>query len=226
MIKTAYVLLSSRHIQSFNTAIIMKKTILLSCMCLGIVAITQAQKSADNKRFTLGPRLGLNYSTQTTQQSGINNDYILGYQAGGFMRIGLGQKSYLQPEVYFNSKGSNVSFTDTQGNTAVTGKIRFSSVDVPLLVGRYLVHAKMFKLRLMAGPMVSFNLKTNNGGLTEYAPSAYEFKERIWGGQIGLGADIGNICLDARYETGFEKINSTLGQRPSLFNISVGFKIF
>lgn len=185
-----------------------------------------AQKRSNDPAITLGPRLGLNYSTLVTKDPAVTSDYILGYQAGAFVRANLSKKVYVQPEVYFNSKGSSLTFQDTQGANGVKGTVRFSSVDVPVLLGRYLVNAPQFKIRLMAGPMVSFNLKTDTQGLTEYNPSAYQFKDRIWGGQVGLGVDVGNFYVDARYETGLEKINTTLGQRPSVFNMSVGFKLF
>ena len=185
-----------------------------------------AQKETRNPAFTLGPRVGLNYSTLVTKNPAITSDYVLGYQAGAFILANLSRKVYLQPEAYFNSKGSSLTIQDTQGNNNIKGTVRFNSIDVPVLIGYYIVNSPQFKLRLLAGPMVSFNLKTNANGLTEYNPANYQFKDRIWGGQAGLGMDIGNICIDARYETGFEKINNTLGQRPSLFNISAGIKLF
>ncbi len=196
---------------------------------IGLLAVSSsvfAQKRSHDPTFTLGPRIGLNYSTLVTKDPSVTSDYILGYQAGAFIRANLSRKVYLQPEVYFNSKGSSLTFQDTQTGNGVKGTVRFSSVDVPVLLGRYIVNAPQFKLRLLAGPMVSFNLKTDTQGLTEYNPSAYQFKDRIWGGQVGLGMDIGNLTVDARYETGFEKINTALGQRPNVFNLSVGFKLF
>ena len=212
----------------------MKKTCLLLAIVslLGTVAVSAQNRNSNRDRkqrngvFTLGPRLGLNYSTLVTSNPTVTNDYVLGYQAGAFVRANLGRKTYLQPEVYFNSKGSSLTFRDAQGTGGVQGSVRFSSVDVPVLLGYYVVNTAPFKLRLLAGPMVSFNMKSTPQGATEFNPAAYDFKERIWGGQIGVGVDVGNITVDGRYETGFEKINPTLGQRPSVFNLSVGFKIF
>jgi len=204
----------------------MKTLVMMAGLLMLVSMSAMAQKRAKTSAFTLGPRIGLNYSTLVTKNPAIKDDYILGYQAGAFIRANLSRKVYLQPEIYFNSKGSSLTFQDTQGNNGVKGTVRFSSVDVPVLLGRYLVNAPQFKVRLLAGPMVSFNLKTNTEGLTEYNPSAYQFKDRVWGGQVGLGVDVGNIAVDARYETGFEKINPALGQRPQVFNLSVGFKMF
>lgn len=212
--------------KTFFATTTMKKIAIAFCLfVLCATFATAQQKRSRNEAFTIGPRLGLNYSTLVTQDPSVRSDYVLGYQAGAFMRVGLGKKSYLQPEMYFNSKGSSLSFQDAQGN-GVKGTVRFSSVDVPVLIGRHLINGRHFKVRVLAGPMVSFNMRTNTQGLTEYNPSAYQFKDRIWGGQVGMGVDVGNVCVDARYETGFEKINTALGQRPSVFNLSVGFKLF
>ncbi len=204
----------------------MKKVILLSTLYTICSFSVSAQKKQPLS-LTLGPKLGVNYSTLATKNKSVSDEYILGYQAGGFIRVSK-NKTYIQPELYFTSKGSNLVIQDNAqgGSGSVNGKVRFSNVDIPVLIGKNLINNEHFKFRLAAGPMLSFNLKTNDDGLTEMNPGRYQFKDRIWGVQGGLGVDVGNICVDLRYETGLNKINEDLGQRPSAFNFSVGFKLF
>jgi hypothetical protein len=84
-------------------------------------------------------------------------------------------------------------------------------------------------LRVMAGPIYSYNLNKNqgfpdnfNGALADFG----DYKKSTLGYQAGAGVDIGAITADLRYEGNLTKINDNYGQRPSLWALSVGFKIF
>lgn len=174
-------------------------------------------------QFTLGLKGGLNISK-------INNDNlsestVTGYQFGAFARIGTGL--YLQPEMYVGSKGGQFNYESSGTNTGGYARVRFTSLDVPVLLGKSF-GAKNFNLRVMAGPIYSYILNTDQS-FSDNLSNAYKdlgnYNNSTLGYQAGAGIDLGNISLDARYEGGLTKLNEKYGQRQNLWHISLGFKI-
>ncbi len=203
----------------------MKKLVSLILLC-GFVQVAWAQSP-----LTFGPKVGFNYSTLVLKKNAdeVTSDYFAGVAGGAFVRINLG-KVYLQPEVYLNGKGADVRFSNdnTDPNMGeVNGKVRLTALDMPVLLGYKIIDAKVFNLRMMGGPVVSWVLKENRNDLKVFEPDAYEsYNSRNIGFQAGLGIDIANITIDARYEAGLNQIKDHFNQRNKLFHLSLGIKLF
>jgi hypothetical protein len=203
----------------------MKKFLLL------IIMIAGASHLMAQSTFTIGPRVGLNYTKiASDNQANVDYDYIRTWSGGAFARANLG-KLYLQPEAYFNTKGSNLQIKQDPANPAsqdVNGKIRLTSLDTPFLIGYKLAEGKRKKsnFRIYGGPVASFVLKEKENDLKLLNENSYEFNKSNLGIQTGVGFDLGNLTFDARYETGLNRINSYFNQRANVFQLSVGFKIF
>ncbi|HEX8531048.1 MAG TPA: porin family protein, partial [Cytophagales bacterium] len=167
---------------------------------------------------------GINYSRLSFAGADrrISNRYATGYHGGAFVRINM-KRFYLQPEVLFNEKGSRVSFDANPGNR-LSGKVKLQSLDIPLLLGFKVIDRKLFNLRISAGTMNSHLLRDQSAVLDNLSPDA-RFRRNQFGYLAGLGIDLANLTLDARYEGGFEKIVPELGGRPGSFTFSVGFKL-
>ncbi len=198
----------------------MKKIFLICLLCLAGTFAAQAQ-------ISFGPKAALNYSRLITESSQItNSDYITGYQAGAFARFSL-VAFYIQPELYVSGKGGRFTVNDAaNGANNMRTDVRFTTMDLPVLAGLYLIRLPGFNARVMAGPMISANLNTNDGGLSSLDPRQYRYADHVWGAQAGIGVDFSRITADFRYEHGLSRISPTLGQRPSIFMLSVGYKIF
>lgn len=204
----------------------MKKIIVILCFicCAGV---TMAQSPV-----TFGPKVGLNYNKiySSDNQSNVDYDYIRTWSGGAFVRASIG-KAYIQPEAYFNTKGSNL-LIKKDPNDAITsdvnGKIRLNSLDVPLLIGYKLAEGKRKKsnIRVFGGPVASFVLKEKQNDLKLLDDDSYTFNKTNIGVQVGAGFDLGSLTFDARYETGLNKVNSYFNPRTNLFQFTVGFKIF
>lgn len=196
-----------------------------------LLAISLFQVAWAQSPLTLGPKIGSNYSTLvlSDDQKKVHADYFLGMAGGLFVRLDMG-KLYLQPELYLNGKGSDFTIDNSpvNSNTAlVFGKVRLTALDMPVLLGYKLIDARFFNLRMMGGPVVSWILKENRNDLKVLEPESYEpYNGRNIGFQAGLGLDIANLTIDARYEAGLNKINSHFNQRSNLFHVSLGFKFF
>lgn len=194
----------------------MKRIILLSFVVIAITANTFAQ-------LGVGVKAGLNYSSIKAENKEFDQSGILGYQAGIWAR--LGDAFYFQPEIYLGSKGADLKFSTN--NTVVTQreKIKFTTLDVPLLVGTKIGFDKL-NFRLMGGPSLQFNLDKNENVFSQATnPDFYKYEDFVTNIQVGAGVDIGNISVDLRYETGLQDINKNNGQRLNLVHLSLGFKI-
>jgi len=191
---------------------------------LSAVLLVAASISA-KAQFSLGVKGGVNFSKINTNAVGESS--VTGYQAGLFGRIG--NSLYLQPELYLASKGGKFDFQTTNGTTVTTeGKVRFTTLNVPLLLGKSF-GAKDLNFRVMVGPVYSYALDKNQS-FSDNVSGAYQdfgnYNKSTLGFQAGAGADIGAITADLRYEGGLSKVNSNYGQRQNLWALSVGFKIF
>jgi hypothetical protein len=202
----------------------MNKTILLSCLLAlgGLSAVAQSSK------FTFGIKGGVNYSNLKTSDNLTNENSILGYQAGVFARIG--GLIYLQPELYLATKGNEYTGIETNGGiTNIKGDIKFTTLDVPLLLGTKIGSNKL-NLRFMGGPVISFILEKDNnlGSVYNQVSDFGNYKNQTLGLQAGAGIDLGNISFDARYEAGLSNISQSekYNQQQRLFHLSLGFKLF
>jgi hypothetical protein len=204
--------------QIFETAM---KKIFITCI-LSLLATFAAQAQVN-----FGPKGALNYSRLITESSQItSSDYITGYQAGAFARFNF-VAFYIQPELYVSGKGGRFTVNDPEnGASNMRTDVRFTTMDFPVLAGLYLVRLPGFNARVMAGPMISATLNTNDGGLSRLDPRQYRYADHVWGAQAGIGVDISRFTADFRYEHGLSRISPALGQRPSIFMLSVGYKIF
>ena len=203
----------------------MKKIILFTCL-LGITAITAM---AQTPKFTFGIKGGVNYSNLKTKDDLTDQNSIMGYQAGIFSRIG-GTGIYFQPEMYLGTKGNE--FTSLEMGTAMIvakGKIKFTTLDLPLLVGAKIGSNKL-NLRFMGGPIVSFIIDENNtlGSAYNSVIDFGNYKKQTLGFQAGSGIDLGNLTFDVRYESGLSNVSQSekYSQQQNLVHLSLGFKLF
>lgn len=174
-------------------------------------------------QFTLGLKGGVSVSKLNTDDYAQSS--IAGYQFGAFARFGKGL--FLEPEIYAGSKGGKFNYESNGTNAGGDAKVRFTTLDVPVLIGQSFGVSSL-NLRVMAGPVYSYVLDRNTS-FSNNLGAAYkdlgDYNNSTLGYQAGVGVDLGNIALDARYEGGLTSINKKYGERPNLFNFTIGFKI-
>ncbi|QEC77198.1 porin family protein [Mucilaginibacter ginsenosidivorax] len=193
----------------------MKKYLLSAALLIAVSISAQAQ-------FSLGVKGGVNFSKINTDN--LKESTLTGYQAGLFARIGSGL--YLQPELYLSGTGGKFSSSDN--GTDYSGKVRFTNLNVPLLLGKSF-GGKDLNFRVMAGPIYTYQLDKSTSFSNNFTGAYQDFgnyNKSTLGFQAGAGVDIGAITADLRYEGGLSKVNSNYGQRQNLWALSVGFKIF
>lgn len=193
----------------------MKKFFLSAMLLVAVCISARAQ-------FNLGIKGGVNFSH--IDADNFNNSSVTGYQVGAFARIGGGV--YLQPELYISSSGGH--FDSYNNNTTYNGSVKFTNLDVPLLLGLRF-GPKNLNLHVMGGPVYNYILNKDenfSGNLSSAFNDFGHYNNSTLGYQAGAGIDLGNVVFDARYQGGLNHINSSFGQTQRLWAISVGFKFF
>jgi hypothetical protein len=190
----------------------MKKYLLSIALLIAVSISAKAQ-------FSLGIKGGVNFSQ--INANNFNESTLTGYQAGLFARFGGGL--YLQPELYVASNGGKFN----SDNNDYNAQVRFTTLNVPLLLGKSF-GTKDLNIRIMAGPVYSYNLSQSDN-FSQNFNNAYndfgKYNNSTLGYQAGAGVDIGAATIDLRYQGGLNKINPSYGQTQHLWALSVGFKI-
>lgn len=112
-------------------------------LLVGLFASAQVLPS-----FQLGIKAGANFSKFDSENT-FNSNNRAGFYGGLWARVGAAGV-YFQPELYVSGKKADL----VSESTGEVNKVRFTSLDVPLLVGTKFGAAGI-GLRLNTGPMFS-----------------------------------------------------------------------
>lgn len=170
--------------------------------------------------FQMGIKGGFNLSKFSTENT-FASDNKAGYYAGIWTRIGAAG-IHLQPELYLSGKNTTLK------NGGVENEVKFTSLDVPVLVGTK-IGAAGIGVRLNTGPVASFILSKEQS-FNDAASNIFDgnFKDQAFAWQFGTGLDVGKLSVDLRYEMGLSKLNSTgyPETKLNIFTLGLGLKLF
>jgi hypothetical protein len=173
-------------------------------------------------KFDIGLKAGINSSKISLNIDDYNPESITKTHIGAFGRVGWG-KFFVQPEVYYSSKGGNLDVNS--GILNAVKSIDYSSVDVPILLGFDLFKVSVVDVHIIGGPLFSFVTSSNVIGNSEFSKKYIE--DHYVGFQYGLGVDVWFLTFDARMEHGSKDLFShpTVKGSNRTFMLTVGFKI-
>lgn len=170
--------------------------------------------------FQMGIKGGFNLSKFSTENT-FASDNKAGYYAGIWTRIGAAG-IHLQPELYLSGKNTTLK------NGGVENEVKFTSLDVPVLVGTK-IGAAGIGVRLNTGPVASFILSKEQS-FNDAASNIFDgnFKDQAFAWQFGTGLDVGKLSVDLRYEMGLSKLNSAgyPETKLNIFTLGLGLKLF
>lgn len=231
----------------------------VACICLlCIFALTSVK--AQKKGFAFGIKGGVNLSRLTmgdvfTTRYDDNGNPYLGYDgkevkdnlkqsfstrtgAVGGIYLRFGKTLFIQPEVLVSTKGGSFDIVQTDREQPVTKtvNIKYSNIDVPLLIG-----LKGGPIRILAGPVTSFRIGDNQrlrDAFKQYTSDLNNaLSQATFGYQLGAGIDIGSISLDVRKEGSFTNVASfqlngqsvsgdaSVKQKISSWQVTLGLKL-
>lgn len=218
-----------------------------------------SQAVAQSKGFTFGFKGGVNLSklsmgeVLSTRYDSNGNPYInyngqevrdnlresldskTGFVGGIYMRFG--RNLFVQPELLVSNKGGSFDIIQTDNTIERTNevKVKFRSIDVPLLFG-----LKGGPFRINAGPMASFPIGDNERlkeAFRNYTTNGLDnaLSEAVYGYQLGAGIDIFRLSIDVRREGTFSNIASfqvnqsgsstTVKQKLNSWQVTIGIKL-
>jgi len=171
--------------------------------------------------FEFGLKGGMNLS-HFSHTATFATDNRAGYLAGVWARVG-GLGFNFQPELYFTSKNVDIE------NNGTVNKAKFTSIDVPLLIGSK-IGAFGIGGRFYTGPLVSFAInKDQSAGAALGNAARLNYKDQNFAWTIGAGVDLKKFSADLRYEIGLTSQpynNNNDKTRVNLFNLTVGYRLF
>lgn len=181
--------------------------------------------------LNIGVKFGTNRSTMITNFDDVLNQSILeedvnNYLAGAFVRLNLG-RLYVQPEVYFNTKGGIIRPTNDNLVSSASTIFNYQTIDVPALIGIKLINRDLINLRIHGGPVFSY--VTVNSFSTEIANfNTADLNNRYMGWQLGAGIDFWFLTIDARIENSSNILatSSDYKIRNRVYLLSAGIKLF
>lgn len=231
---------------------ILRTTIYAAILSLATIFSAQAQ----SKGFAFGIKGGVNLSRLTmgdvftTRYDENGNAYKkfdgtnvkdnlkesldtkTGMVGGVWMRFG--KTIFIQPEVLLSTKGGSFQIIPDGSTTAQTVKIKYSNIDVPMLIG-----LKGGPIRILAGPLFSFRVGDNqklSDAFKEYASNRDgALSNAVVGYQLGAGLDLGSFSLDVRKEGTFTDLatfkpidgtTATVRQKITSWQVTLGLKLF
>jgi len=175
-------------------------------------------------QFTFGPKVGYATSKLSTDFDSIKESVKHNFQIGAFARFG--KKFYLQPELIYATSGGTLKNESTGAQEEISRK----NICIPLLVGFKLINAKVINLRVMAGPVVNYDIGTkiesNEYVINQMDPD--DLKKASLGLDMGAGVDVLIFSLDLRYELGLNNIyngDMDMSMKSNMFIVSLGIKL-
>jgi hypothetical protein len=186
--------------------------VLLAALTTGSSTFAQEQQTTDESFLT--PKFGIKGGVNLTNMfvDDVDDENMkVGFNAGFFAKLPITKGLSIQPELLYTSKGAKLTYDNIiQGE----GEYRFNLNYIELPVLAVINVAKNFNLHV--GPYVSYlaaaNIKDldDDGNNEEIAELDTENFNRFDYGLVGgLGIDISNFTIGARYNYGLREIGKS-----------------
>lgn len=185
-----------------NQLFLIAALVLLSCLTC---TTCYAQKTSLNNA-QLGIKGGINFSNMYTKDVDQNN-MLTGFNIGVFAKMPVTNFLAIQPELYFTTKGAEVTYNNSFVDGTV--KYRLNYVELPVLVMINLT--KNFNLNFgpYAGYLISGVVKNQSSiNLFDFENNINvdDFNRLEAGLTAGIGIDIKNVGIGMRYSYGLTKV--------------------
>lgn len=196
----------------------MKRIVMYTAILVAVFAGTStfvvAQEQQTSSENSLSPKFGIKGGVNLTNMyvKDVSDENMkVGFNAGFFAKLPVTRGFSIQPELLYTSKGAKETY-----NNFIEGKgeYRFNLNYIELPVLAVINVARNFNVHV--GPYVSYlaaaNIKDlkDNGTIQNVTDlKADNFNRIDYGVAGGLGIDISNFTIGARYNYGFREIGKS-----------------
>lgn len=207
-----------------NTLNTMKKVLL----CVALLAGAVCSANAQDKTLSFGVRAGLNINSlsYSGSQTELDLKSRAGFHAGAVLDWNFASDFYLQPGVFFTTRGAKSEFSEPEFNYSLTQKINASYLQIPVVVSYRLPVGQSLKIDFHAGPYFAFGLggkvkfEENDGGeVTKWDYKVFkkstdeqengDIKPFDMGLRFGAGVHIQKFYVGLEYDLGLSNIART-----------------
>lgn len=173
----------------------MKKNILIVLLLVSTASFAQ--------HFELGAKAGANFSnfTGASNASDLKAKTYVGFHAGGFVSLFLGNSFAIQPEVLLSTQGAKIEDAGTNTDYKLT------YINIPVM----LKFRSAGGFYLEAGPQIGFKVNEKVDGTSEDFAKSTDLS--IAGG-LGYHSPIG-LGIGARYTAGLSKLGDFNFSNPN-----------
>lgn len=212
----------------------MKKTLLLALSLLFCHTVC-AQKliSIKDKAFNFGAKVGVNaafpivnsLTIDGTEAEDVSLQYRVGCQASLFCRVNI-SRFFIQPDLTWSHKAGDILFSlpetasTLSANVPETDRLQIetSSLEMPVMIGYYLVKEGPYALSLMVGPKVKYNYRSHyTTYLSEVADEYVNDGSPLGLGiSTGVGVSIWRLFFEFAYGFGLNRVESDFRDHSSL----------
>jgi hypothetical protein len=198
----------------------LKLTFAICCIIIGVKS---------NAQISFGLKAGLNLSTMTDKLGGMSIDpkTLVGFNVGVISEITLKDNLFLQPGIFYSTKGSKYSLNNM--NATVTPNY----LDIPVNV-LYKFGSGSTKFFIYAGPYIAFalsgkvtNMDNSTADIHFGSGDKEDMRSTDFGLNFGAGVDISHFQISAQYGIGLENLApvTTNGaeMKSTVIGISIGY---
>lgn len=239
------------------------KKIYLLLLILPLCFPVNAQKfiSIKDKTFNWGGKVGMNaalpivnsMTIDDVEMEDIRLQYKVGYQASVFARVNI-DRFYIQPSLTWQYSEGDIRFNIPQeDNSSLDGPFaqnpvsknrityKAATLELPVMVGYYLVKEGPYALSMMFGPNIKYNYKNRYSTSLTDMPREFVDNSTPFGISLaaGLGVSIWRLFFDFSYEFGLNEVASdfreisnnevskegalSIDKRTNIMSFSLGF---
>ena len=199
----------------------------------------QVKAQEDNPGPRFGIKGGINFSQLYVDQPNAEDENInVSVNLGVFGKVPITSFLAIQPELLYTGVGSKVTYgsSDFENLFGIEpGEVRFNLnyIQVPVALA-----VNIGPLNVHAGPYLAYLASANVKDMKKSDLNTNEFKELNrdnfntfdYGAVIGVGFDVGNLTLGARYNYGLREVGKeglagtlTNDSKNSAASIYIGF---
>jgi len=185
----------------------MKKQLIFLSITIILFCTGQMTVNAQGKNTPqFGIKGGVNFSKLHTNDDS-DSKMLAGYHIGLFGKVPVGSFFALQPEIYFTTKGAEVTYNGTFVDG--TARFRFDYVEMPLLIVANITDNFNVQVGPYAAYLVSGRVRN------EANINLFNFEENIntddynrvdAGLVVGIGIDFESASAGVRYNYGLTKV--------------------
>lgn len=184
-----------------------------------LLFIVSSVFETSHAQISIGPKVGLNYSTFGGDNSnGDGISYLIGVQFGAVAQINFNEQFAFQPELLYFQKGAKSEFFDAGFNFEIDKAINY--LEVPLLAKYMFGDTEATQFYLIGGPSIGIGLNVNI--ITEEGEEESEetvsFEDQMlnrldialsFGGGVQFPLGPGELFVDARYLFGLTSVDDS-----------------